>query len=235
MVRCDCHSRDTDSFLRSGGVAVDPERSHELAEVFGSLRYPVDGDHDYFVARPPEVLSLDPGQLQTLEVRKPFFVDHGWSFGPDRDVVPFVWDARVGGQPRFSEAEALTDYDSGLLGLAAMSAPTAESQARLYTIVSEAILDVHRSNRDLLTEWFDRQGASSSNAFIYFDQQRPSAAEKLLAANGTIDRGLWDARLAELAACLGHDAFRKHHFRWIEFLAHAVDIPQLMRIIRAAQ
>jgi hypothetical protein len=211
---------------------LDPGRSSTLAEVFDSLKYPVRTDHEYFVAAPPEALELDPTQLRGLEVRKPFFVDHGWSFGPDQDLVPFVWDPRVGGQPRFSEAEALTDYDSGLLGLAAMSAPTAQSQAQLYAVLAQAIMDVHRSNRDLLGEWFDGQGPSSGNAFIYFDQQRPPAVEKLLAADGTIDRALWDARLDELAACLGRDAFQKHHFRWVEFLAHAVDIPQLVGVIR---
>jgi len=214
---------------------LDPERGYTLAEVFGSLRYPVRADHDYFVAVLPEGLDLNPTQLRALEVRAPFFVDHGWSFGPDRQIVPFVWDPRVGGQQRFSEAEALTDYDSGLVGLASMSASTPQGQAHLYGLLARAILMVHRSNRDLLAEWFDGQGPASGNAFLYFDRERIPAVEKLLAVDGAIDRALWDARLDELDACLGQDAFAKHHFRWVEFLAHAVDIPRLMALIRAAQ
>ena len=214
---------------------LDPERGYTLAEVFASLRYPVHADHDYFVTAPPEQLALDPTRLRALEVRSPFFVDHGWSFGPDRELVPFVWDPRVGGQPRFSEAEALTDYDSGLLGLASMSASTPEGQAQLYALLARAILNVHRSNRDLLAEWFDGQGSSSSSAFVYFDRERVPAVEKLLAIDGAIDRPLWDARLDELEARLNRDAFSKHHFRWVEFLAHAVNIPRLMALIRAAQ
>lgn len=214
---------------------LDPERGYTLAEVFGSLRYPARADHDYFVAAPPEALDLTPSQLRALEVRAPFFVDHGWSFGPDRELVPFVWDPSVGGQPRFSEAEALTDYDSGLLGLASMSASTPQGQAQLYALLTRAILSVHRSHRDLLAEWFDGQGSSSSSAFLYFDRERIPAVEKLLAVDGAIDRALWDVRLDGLDACLGQDAFFKHHFRWVEFLAHAVDIPRLMALIQAAQ
>jgi len=115
-----------------------------------------------------------------------------------------------------------------------MSASTPQGQAQLYALLTRAILSVHRSNRDLLTEWFDGQGPSSSSAFLYFDRERIPAAEKLLAVDGAIDRALWDARLDELDACLGQDAFAKHHFRWVEFLAHAVDIPRLMALIRAA-
>ncbi|MBM2811628.1 MAG: Cell wall anchor protein [Chloroflexi bacterium] len=191
-------------------------------------------DHDYFVAAPPRALLIDATQLRRLEVRRPFFIDHGWSFGPDRDLVPFVWDDRVGGEPRFSEAEALTDYDSGSLGLAAMSAPTAESQVQLYRVLGQAIIQVHQNNRDLLAEWFDAQGASSADAFVYFDRQRPSAQEKLLAPDGTVDRVVWDARLDELTACLTVGSVHKHHFRWVEFLAHSVNIPELMRLIQAA-
>ena len=214
---------------------LDPGRSYTLSEVFGRLQYPVRSDHDYFVAAPPEALTLDGAQLQALEVRAPFFVDQGWSFGPNRDLVPFVWDQRVGGQPRFSEAEALTDYDSGLMGLASMSAPAAPTQAKLYALFAQAILDVHASNRDLLSEWFDGQGDSSRGAFVYFDRERPPAAEKLLAADGRVDRALWDGRLVELADCLRQDAWSKHHFRWVEFLAHSVDIPRLVGLARGAQ
>jgi len=53
--------------------------------------------------------------------------------------------------------------------------------------------------------------------------------------DGAIHRALWDARLDELDVCLSQDGFSKHHLRWIEFLAHAVDIPRLMALIRAAQ
>jgi hypothetical protein len=216
-------------------TALDAGRTYALAEVFGGLQYPVRMDHDYFVPTPPKALELTASQLQALEVRAPFFVDHGWSFGPDRHLVPFVWDPRAGGQHRFSEAEALTDYDSGLFGLASICAPTPDGQAQLYAVLAHAILEVHRSNRDLLAEWLDAQGPSSSSAFVYFDRERRPAEEKLLAADGAIDRALWDARLDELAACLTQDAFRKHHFRWVEFLAHAVDVPQLVSLVRAAQ
>lgn len=226
----------TQRVLYEGGcVSLDPGRSYTLAAVFDGLRHPVREDHDYFVAHPPDVVPLDAAQLSGLEVRAPFFVDHGWSFGPDRDVVPFVWDSRSGGQPRFSEAEELTDYDSGLFGLASVSASTSQHQAQLYALLARAILDVHRANRGLLAEWFEGQGRSSRRAFAYFDDERGAALEKLLAADGTIDRSAWDERIEELAACLVEGAYYKHHFRWLEFLAHAVDIPQLVRLVQAAQ
>src|SRR5438309_11083470 len=111
---------------------LDPARTYRLEELFGGLRSQVHSQHEYFVARPPKSLALEPEHLQALEVRAPFFIDHGWSFGPNPDLVPFVWDRSSGGQPRFSEAEALTDYDAGSFGLAAVSAPTAETQAQFY-------------------------------------------------------------------------------------------------------
>ena len=214
-------------------MALAPERSYTLAALFAGLRNPVPAVHDYFVASPPESLALDVVKLQELEVRAPFFVDHGWSFGPDERLVPFVWDPRSGGQPRFSEAEELTDYDSGLFGLASVSAPTAEAQAQLYGVMARVILDVHRANRDLLAEWLESQGSSSRSAFVYFDDQRGHAVEKLLAADGTIDRAAWDGRMEELTDCLSQGAFKKHHFRWIEFLAHAVDVPRLTALVKA--
>jgi hypothetical protein len=210
-------------------------RSYDLVELFASFRSPVSGDHDYFVAAPPAALALAPAQLRALEVREPFFVDRGWSVGPNRDLVPFVWDRRSGEQPRFSEAEAFTDYDSGHFGLAAVSAPTAETQAQLYVVLARAILDVHLANRSLMDEWFEGQGPASREIFVYFDRRRRAAEEKLLADDDTIDRAMWDARLEELAASIQQRAVLPHHIRWVEFLAHAVDIPQLMALIKAAQ
>jgi hypothetical protein len=213
-------------------TSLDPERDYTLTEVFGSLRYPIRTDHDYFVAEVPAELDFDRAQLPALEVRSAFFVDHGWSFGPDQALVPFVWDPRVGGQHRFSEAEALTDYDSGLVGLAAMSADPASQQAQLYALLARAILMVHQANRDLLPEWLDAQGDSSKSAFVYFDSERGPSVEKLLTVDGTVDRALWDGRLDELELRLSQDAFAKHHFRWVEFLAHSVDIPRLIGLVR---
>jgi len=214
---------------------LDPARAYSLTDVFGIPRNPVYPNHEYFVAEPPDALALDADQLQTLGVRAPFFVDHGWSFGPNPDLVPFVWDRASGGQRRFSEAESLTDYDAGSFGLAAVSAPTAEAQGQLYRVLAQAIVDVHQGSPDLLAEWWAAQGTSSHDAFLYFDAERSPAVEKLLAADGTVDRALWDPRLDELSTCIGSDAWKKHHFRWVEFLAHAVDMPQLMALIRAAQ
>lgn len=214
-------------------MPLDPVRTYTLEEVFGSLHHPIGSEHDYFIALPPTKPELDGSALAELEVRAPFFVDHGWSFGPDSDLVPFVWDPGVGGQHRFSEGEALTDYDSGLVGLSAVSAPDGAGQAQLYRVLAQTIVDVHRVNRQLLPEWLESQGPSSKGAFMYFDQERHPAEEKLLSADGSIDGVLWDARLDELTVCLDQDTIRKHHLRWIEFLAHAVDIPRLMTLIRS--
>ena len=216
-------------------MSLDPERSYALVDFFEGLRSPVRQDHEFFVGAPPRALALDRAQQQALEVRAPFFIDHGWSAGPDRRLVPFVWDPKSGGQQRFSEAEALTDYDSGLVGLSAVSAPTGAAQAQLFTVLARTIVGVHRGNRELLPEWFAAQGASSREIFVYFDEERGPAHEKLLSQNGDIDQEMWDARLDELERCLDRGAVQKHHFRWAEFLAHSVDIPGLVRLVRAAQ
>jgi len=210
-------------------------RSYPLVELFGRLRSPVHGGHAYWVEAPPARLELDPSQLSALEVREPFFVGNGRSMGPNRDVVPFVWDPESGFQDRFSEAESYTDYDSGHLGLAAVSAPTGEAQAQLYVLIARAILQVHRANRALLGEWFDAQGPNSTEVFRYFDRERRTPVEKLLTADGTVDREAWDARIDELDSGLDQMAFAPNHFRWVEFLAHAVNIPQLIRLIQTAQ
>src|SRR5579871_2509671 len=214
-------------------IPQDTGPSYGLEELFDSFLSPLRSNHEYFVAAPPAALVLEPAQLRALEVREPFFVDHGWSAGPNRALVPFVWDPRSGGQPRFSEAEAFTDYDSGHFGLAAVSAPTARDQAQLYALIAQGILDVHRANRSLLSEWFASQGAASRDIFIYFDRERSSPEDKLLTASGDIDQAMWDERFAELARRVEERSFCKHHVRWVEFLAHAVDVPQLMALIRA--
>ena len=213
----------------------DSGRTYAFPDLFESFHTPVRGGHEYFVESPPTSLALDPAQLRALEVRAPFFIDRGWSASPNRDLVPFVWDPYSGGQPRFSEAEAFTDYDSGHFGLAAVSAPTGSAQAQLYAVMAQAIVDVHRANRSLMAEWFEAQGPGSQRIFAYFDEERFDQEEKLLAADGSIDEAMWDARLQELAEHLERRAFLRHHFRWVEFLAHAVDVPQLMALIRAAQ
>ena len=115
--------------MMTAGSSRAPTR---LTEIFASLRNPCSHRTTTTSSQPRRPLDLDPAQMRALEVREPFFVDHGWSFGPNQDLVPFVWDRTSGGQPRFSEAEALTDYDSGSFGLAAVSAPTAESQAQAH-------------------------------------------------------------------------------------------------------
>src|SRR5438067_1433472 len=176
-------------------TTLDPAQTYTLEAIFGSLECPVRSEHDYFVETPPSDLQVDAVALKALEIRAPFFVDHGWSFGPDEHVVPFVWEPRIGGQARFSEGEALTDYDSGLVGLASVSAPDAETEARLYRVLGQAIVRTHQADPALLAEWLEAQGPASRHAFIYFDQERSPADEKLLAADGSIDRGLWDARL----------------------------------------
>jgi hypothetical protein len=213
----------------------DSGHAYGFVELFESFRAPVRGGHDYFVESPPSSLSLGPAQLRALEVRAPFFIDRGWSASPNQELVPFVWDPASGGQPRFSEAEAFTDYDSGHFGLAAVSAPTGAAQAQLYAVLAQAIVDVHRANRSLMSEWFEAQGTGSQRIFVYFDEERFTPEEKLLAPDGTIDQALWDARLQELAEHLERQAFLRHHIRWVEFLAHAVDVPELMGTIKAAQ
>ena len=214
---------------------ADSGRTYAFTELFESFRSPVRGGHDYFVESPPSSLQLDPAQLRALEVRAPFFIDRGWSASPNRELVPFVWDPGSGGQPRFQEAEAFTDYDSGHFGLAAVSAPTGATQAELYALMAKAIVDVHRANRALMDEWFEAQGPASQNIFAYFDEERAAPEEKLLGPDGAIDPTMWDARLQELSDHVEQRAFLRHHFRWVEFLAHAVDMPQLMALIRAAQ
>src|SRR5581483_4325290 len=111
-----------------------------------------------------------------------------------------------GGQHRFSEAEAFTDYDSGHFGLAAVSAPSAAGQAQLYMLLARGIVDVHVANRSLMSDWFAAQGPASSRIFLYFDRERSSPQEKLLSADGTVDEEMWDGRLKELTAALDQGA-----------------------------
>src|SRR5438128_2446446 len=78
----------TEKGARTAMMSSNASRSYGFAELFDSFRSPVFTDHDYFVASPPKTLVLDAPQLQALEVREPFFVDHGWSAGPNRELVP---------------------------------------------------------------------------------------------------------------------------------------------------
>src|SRR5206468_11796612 len=141
----------------------------------------------YFIADPSPDLRLTPEELKALEVRAPFFVDSGRWLGPNQRLVPFVWDDDVGGQPRFSEAEGLTDYDAGSFGLAAVCAADPTGQAAVYALLTRGILAVHRSNPELLSEWLAAQGPLSTSLFVRFDRERGALEEKLLSPDGSVD------------------------------------------------
>lgn len=211
-------------------------------------------NNPYFVEDPPEVINLTDEQKQDLRLLEPFFIDittSSWRTNPE--VVPYVYE-EIGRSGRFQSAEAVTNGDSGLFALCAVSAEGSEKQARLYQAVASAILDIHEGDPELVVNWLGVQaqtetdGAPSSfNIFSTFDfrqeggQMIPRPPEETLVTSlfdekGEISflnfRNAWKERVGELRKALVEDNLQPHHLRWIEFLSHSVTIPKLFEIIK---
>lgn len=228
-----------------------PERVYKLNEVFNTVIGSVKKDHAYFIAKPSQEVGFSQEEQKSLESSLPFFIHvpgtDRWE--TNKRVVPFVWDPKLGERDeRFANTEKLTNGDSGLLALCAVSADSPERQAQLYRTVSGVILQVHGNNPDLLREWIEKQldpqnpEDQSINLFYHFDQERrkktKSEDEMLLPYDREkkIDPQLtdqvWVSRINELKMALEEDQIQPHHLRWIEFLSHSVDVPKLFQTLQ---
>lgn len=163
---------------------------------------------------------------------------------------------------RFINGEAATKGDSGLVGLAAASASTPEQQARLYKTLANAVVDIHlrsfaNTGRPALIDrwyaaqqkkgrWDDDRILDSLGGFEYFDHDQVTGEvtgelrpenERLFMYKDTgeldsLDIGFWMSRTKELHKALETGTLQPHHLRWIELLAHSVDVNGLIKIIK---
>jgi len=147
---------------------------------------------------------------------------------------------------RYIKAEEATNGDSGVFAVAAASAEEPKDQAKLYKFLSGSILAVHGHNPALLEAWLHNQTEFSMNMFIGYDDfkdqgrtiPRTDKNERLLERNqdggvdttGTVD--MWKTRITELEKAIKDDNLQPYHLRWIEFLAHSVDVPGLIKTAR---
>lgn len=231
---------------RSGESEPEPTplspEDRKLEEMFTSLPSPVIEGHKYFVEKPPEDIRLTKEEMTSLESRVPFFVKEGDLIKAREEAVPFVWDPVVGIEknPRFKEAEDLTQGDSGLLALAANSARTPQEQARLYRALSKSVIGIHENNPELLKEWYKAQDEFSINVFRGIDNQeiRKGDSSTILLAtelNATSDQqiayieSVWPDRIKSLKEAIANKKLEPHDLRWIEFLSHSVNIPELIK------
>jgi len=157
---------------------------------------------------PTQPLDKD---LKQYEFPHTFFVNNGLNpkgTGPSRETAPHAYtldNDEPGGyrNARYLAAEEATNGDSGLFGVSAASAKTPEEQARLFSYLSQSILNIHKINPSLLGEWIKQQSnepedgiTRSSNLFIQFDLiksfdratgaivERTDGNEKLFALDG---------------------------------------------------
>lgn len=225
------------------------EGRYSLKEIFGKVKGGIFRNHSYYINQVPDAPRIS--NMSQLESQKPFFIINpvldGWR--TNREVVPFVFDEKIGNSERFINAEALTEGDSGLLALCAVSADPPEQQARLYRTVAGTILAVHRNNPNLIRDWLMKQISlqdqrySSLNIFAQFDLERFEKSESLDEvllpfSSGAIDPNLapsmWKDRILELGDALRKDQLEFKHLRWTEFLAHSVDIQKLFQSMQTS-
>ena len=230
------------------------EGSYKVEDVFRQIKGAVKKDHDYFIGKPPEPKKFSESELVDLESKKPFFLVNldKKVFETNKEVIPFVWDQKLGSRDeRFSNAEKLTKGDSGLVALAAVSSETPEEQAEVYRILTSTILQVHENNPKLIGEWLRAQlnnrdyNLTSMYVFHSNDVERGkengSPNDTLLPykvdspmPDSSVALLLWKPRIDELKSSLSQDQLQPHHLRWIEFLSHSVNVPEIIKEIQKA-
>ncbi len=238
----------------------DTEQEYRLEELFGQVVGPVNKNTDYFVGNPPATLTLTAEDLKKYQSNKAFFSTYDpitGIFNPNPEVVPYTFD--LGEDVRFQNAEALTDGDSGLLAVSAVAsgkgrdAESAKKQAIVFKHLVNAILSIHRVDKDLLSEWINTQRTiaggdrSSLSFFTMFDRDRNTGelkpeSQRLFhydtAGRATIFSDLrffdemWQARMTELETALRMNKLKKHHLRWLEFLSHSTDVKGLLDLMK---
>jgi len=185
-------------------------------------------------------------------------VDGRVAYEVNKRVVPFVFEIGDGGDhpdQRLLNGEAATDGDSGVVGLVAASAENPEKQALLYHNLVDVIILIHEKDPKLLGKWLEAQkkleksGVSSLLLLAQFDRDkvnrenlRPEAERLFYFSEDKFknhpDRRLedfsptWQKRIAELKQAASENKLQKHHLRWIELLAHSIDVDGLIGIIK---
>jgi hypothetical protein len=208
-------------------------------------------DFDYFVPNPTEPFTIDPAQIDDYTVTEPFFEildqlpDGRLNIRASRTVAPFAYedinvpDPIDSTNPMYEAGEEFTNRDGGLLALAAAAAETPEGRVALYTTLADTILTIHEQRPNLLDEWVtaqDRQqtpfGSNSYNVLESFDNGRP-VEERLLQLDNF--DGDWRNRIAELRTRFTTQpiTLQPYHLRWMEFLAHSVNVTRIIREMQA--
>ncbi|NTU72582.1 hypothetical protein HGB07_00165 [Candidatus Roizmanbacteria bacterium] len=214
-----------------------------LKDFYERVPIPVTSENNpYFLSRLPDNLDLSPEDLTNpdFQMIKPFFVDvqsdadKGSLWKTNREAVPYVWtfDPRSPNPNyRFATIEKYLYGDSGTTALAGATIATTEEQAKIYVGLATSVLKIHQSNPNLLSAWNIVQKTiqtgstnSSMDVFNYYDQ-KSSPDEKLVSFTGD-----WQKRITELSNLLSQPQpqLKFYHHRWIEFLAHSVNVGKIM-------
>lgn len=239
----------TDQFRRAFApldnmdFSLSPKPETPLGKVFAKIPgAPVTASHGNPYYSEGRLAYIGGSNLNSLESRKPFFVIDSTGIKPNKEVVPFVFDPKINESQRFKEAEKHTDGDSAIFALCAISAPTPDKQAHLYSAVANTIVKMHTDNPELLIDWMakqlEAQGLSNTSSFDVFSSfdfsqrdgkvvQRP-INEVLVSFPPEDFEKIWKARIEELGKLGSKDEFVPHQIRWIEFLSHSVYIPELL-------
>ncbi len=208
---------------------------------------------------PQELQALELRAPFFINIRQNPNNPRSWSWNTNRRVVPHVRYGADGDEPqqRFVNAEHATNGDSGMFALAAMSSPDPQRQAQLYRDLADVVLKAHENNKELLKQWIHAQGedqtgddiSTSKGIFKHYDLERAlnlndaqlQAREMLVQTdnrgkyNEVINQQVWVQRIDELNQAIRTDALKPHHFRWLEFLSHSVDIAKVVRDMHTAE
>lgn len=243
---------------------LEPGKDYSLTELFQHVQGDPVTTHRYFIEGQPQPLIIDQISLTPPfipEKQQPFFLltytdekktTYQWQL--NEQAAPYVYTLHKKGFPRFDNGESATDGDSGIFGLCASSAPTHETQAQLYKVMAESIVQIHQLNPSLFKSWFEAQlkptpgtDLPSLSQFIMndvdpqTDQLRPEKERLLIYTHEdgqTIDVDpdasfeLWKKNIVELQQALEQGKLQKHHLRWIELLGHSINIDELMLKIK---
>lgn len=236
----------------------DAERNAERRDIiqwFTDVRGTFDPRFRYAVdaSQIPNQIDAEPFDPQ-LQFFNRDAVGDGWHASPL--VVPSAYDDTTAvppidtQNPRFRDAEdRVTGGDSGFFALCASAARTPQDQAKLFTVLSTAVIRMHMNHPNLITELYHAQEApqhgnnelTSANLFREHDLARPPA-ERLFTYNEStnpptidIDRFAANehrARLVSLLEAIRDGQVSRNDLRQLELYAHAARVEDMIDAMR---
>ncbi len=153
---------------------------------------------------------------------------------------------------RFTEAaNRLTNDDSSLIALSAVASSDPEKQAQVYNDIAQILITTFRQYPGIYTEWLRTQdhdkGRLSMNSLGYYksedavwfanngNDERYRALPRNTSGELDTTSTAWSSRITELDEAIKKNQFTLYQHRWLETMSKAVDIREVIKLIKSKQ